>query len=69
MQPELELKALFLKEPEPSGYVIAATEASRRRDCNSLITAAAINLVRVWSWWTQAYNFGSSSSRFTSLAS
>ena len=34
-----------------------------------IITAAAMNLVRVWQWWTQAYNFGRSCSRFASLAS
>ena len=29
-----------------------------------IITAAAINLVRVWSWWTDAYTWGRSPSRF-----
>ncbi len=33
-----------------------------------IITAAAINLVRVWSWWTQAYSFGTHPSRFAALA-
>ncbi len=34
-----------------------------------IITAAAINLVRVWKWWTEAYTFGTRPSRFATLAS
>ncbi len=34
-----------------------------------IITAAAINLVRVWEWWTEAYSFGTRPERFASLAS
>ncbi len=37
MQLELELKARFLKEPEPLVYAIAATEASLRLDCSILL--------------------------------
>ncbi len=28
----------------------------------------AINLVRVWEWWTDAYTFGTTPSRFAALA-
>lgn len=34
-----------------------------------IITACALNLVRVWEWWTDAYTFGTRPSRFASLAS
>ena len=33
-----------------------------------IITACAINLVRVWEWWTDAYTFGTTPSRFAALA-
>ena len=33
-----------------------------------IITATAINLVRVWSWWTDAYTWGTRPSRFATLA-
>ncbi len=33
-----------------------------------IITACAINLVRVWSWWTDAYIFGTNPSRLAALA-
>lgn len=33
-----------------------------------ILTACAINLVRVWEWWTDAYTFGTSPSRFAALA-
>ncbi len=29
-----------------------------------IVTACAINLVRVWQWWTDAYTFGTTPSRF-----
>ncbi len=37
-------------------------------DTELLITACAINLVRVWEWWTEAYTFGTSPSRFAALS-
>lgn len=33
-----------------------------------IITAAAMNLVRVWQWWTETNNFGKSISRFAAIA-
>ena len=33
-----------------------------------IITAAAINLVRVWEWWTEAYTFGTRPERFATIA-
>ncbi len=33
-----------------------------------ILTACAMNLVRVWEWWTDAYTFGTSPSRFAALA-
>ncbi len=34
-----------------------------------IFIAIAINLVRVWQWWTEAYNFGTRPSQFARLAS
>ena len=34
-----------------------------------IITACAINLVRVWEWWTGTYTFGTRPERFAELAS
>ncbi len=33
-----------------------------------ILTACAMNLVRIWEWWTDAYTFGPSPSRFAALA-
>ncbi len=33
-----------------------------------ILTACAMNLVRVWEWWTDAYTFGTYPSRFAALA-
>ena len=33
-----------------------------------IFTACAINLVRVWEWWTDAYTFGTKPSRFAGLS-
>ncbi len=33
-----------------------------------ILTACAINLVRVWEWWTDAYTFGTTPTRFAALA-
>ncbi|WP_198941093.1 transposase [Scytonema sp. HK-05] len=33
-----------------------------------IITAAAMNLVRVWQWWTETNNFGKNISRFAAIA-
>ncbi len=34
-----------------------------------IFIATAINLVRIWQWWTEAYNFGTPASQFARLAS
>ncbi|MGK7877719.1 MAG: transposase [Xenococcaceae cyanobacterium] len=33
-----------------------------------IFTACAINLVRIWEWWTDGYTFGTAPSRFAAIA-
>ncbi|MEM6401185.1 MAG: transposase [Cyanobacteria bacterium P01_D01_bin.116] len=76
-------KLLNLNSSTPSrsgveGTISQATRAFGMRRCRyrgfektrlqHIITAAAMNLVRIWQWWTEANNFGKSISRFAALA-
>ncbi len=74
-----EFKKQYAARAGIEGTISQGTRAFGLRHCRyrgfpktrlqHIITAAAMNLVRVWQWWTQAYNFGRSCSRFASLAS
>ncbi len=68
----------YSKRSGVEGTISQATRAFGLRRCRyrgfektrlqHIITTAAMNLVRVWQWWTQANNFGKSISRFAALA-
>ena len=74
-----EFKEQYAKRAGIEGTISQGTRAFGLRHCRyqgvpktrlqHIITAAAINLVRVWQWWTEAYSFGTRPSRFASLAS
>lgn len=61
---DLVLRVLYLKQPELSVYVDVETRGFAKTKLQHIITAATMNLVRIWQWWTEANNFGKSLSRF-----
>lgn len=73
-----EFKEQYAKRCGVEGTISQATRLFGLRRCRyrgfektrlqHIITAAAMNFVRVWQWWTQANNFGKSISRFAALA-
>ncbi len=68
MQPELGLKAQFALGTRAFGLRRCRYRGFPKTRLQHIITAAAINLVRVWEWWTEAYTFGTRSSRFATIA-
>ena len=74
-----EFKEQYAARAGIEGTISQGTRAFGLRRCRyrgfpktrlqHIITAAAINLVRVWEWWTEAYTFGTCPSRFATLAS
>ncbi len=73
-----EFKEQYAARAGIEGTISQGTRAFGLRRCRyrgfpktrlqHIITASAINLVRVWSWWTGTYTFGTSPSRFAALA-
>ena len=65
-----EFKKQYAHRAGIEGTISQGTRAFGLRRCRyrgfpktrlqHIITAAAINLVRVWEWWTKAYTFGTS---------
>ncbi len=73
-----EFKKQYATRAGVEGTISQGTRAFGLRRCRyrgfdktrlqHIITACAINLVRVWEWWTEAYTLGTSPSRFAALA-
>ncbi len=73
-----EFKEQYAARAGIEGTISQGTRAFGLRRCRyrgfpktrlqHIITAAAINLVRVWEWWTEAYTFGTRPSRFATIA-
>nr|NMG10475.1 hypothetical protein [Brasilonema sp. UFV-L1] len=68
---------VIVLHPTENRYISQATRVFGLRRCRyrgfaktklqHIITAAAMNLVRIWQWWTEANNFGKCISRFAAL--
>ncbi|WP_026736271.1 hypothetical protein [Fischerella sp. PCC 9605] len=68
MLKDLVLRVPYLKQPEFLACVDVETRGFAKTKLQHIITAAAMNLVRIWQWWTEANNFGKCISRFAALA-
>ena len=73
-----KFKKQYAKRAGVEGTISQGTRAFGLRHCRyrgfpktrlqHIVTACALNLVRIWEWWTDAYTFGPTPSRFAALA-
>ncbi len=73
-----EFKKQYATRAGVEGTISQGTRAFGLRRCRyrgfpktrlqHIVTACALNLVRIWEWWTGAYTFGTTPSRFATLA-
>ncbi len=73
-----KFKKQYAKRAGVEGTISQGTRAFGLRHCRyrgfpktrlqHIVTACALNLVRIWEWWTDAYTFGTTPSRFAALA-
>ncbi len=72
-----EFKKQYATRAGIEGTISQGTRAFGLRRCRyrgfpktrlqHIVTACALNLVRIWEWWTDAYTFGTTPSRFAAL--
>ena len=72
-----EFKKQYATRAGVEGTISQGTRAFGLRRCRyrgfpktrlqHIVTACALNLVRIWEWWTDAYTFGTTPSRFAAL--
>ena len=73
-----DFKKQYAKRAGVEGTISQGTRAFGLRRCRyrgfpktrlqHIVTACALNLVRIWEWWTDNYTFGTTPSRFAALA-